>query len=285
MTSYSMQTDPGLQYDDNEDCVGFDAATNLWLVADGMGGHAAGEVASQIAKDTFIERISAGVSHTEAVLSAHTAIAQSAEAQQAQQGMGSTLVAMQIDARHAGLVWVGDSRGYLWRDGRLSVITHDHSYVQMLIDQGHLTDETARDHPKRNMVTQVLGLGEPEPETRHLPLKTGDWLVLCSDGLNDELTDTEIAEVLVQVDGDVQQVAPRLIEQALANGGRDNVSVVAVEYDGPNAEVAEPSAQAKAQGAPATANTWGELLRSPLTWGIVAAVLVFIIFVMVTKGG
>ena len=135
------------------------------------------------------------------------------------------------------------------------------------------------------MVTQVLGLGEPEPETRLLPLRTGDWLVLCSDGLNDELTDAEIAEVLVQADGDVQQVAPRLIERALEHGGRDNVSVVAVEYDGPNAEVSERPEPLMEQGAPGAASGWGELLRSPLSWGIVAAVLVFIIFVMVTKGG
>lgn len=215
MTRYSLQTDPGAKYDENEDTVGCDESLNLWLVADGMGGHAAGEVASRIAKDTFIEQMQSGVDAVQSTLNAHTAIASSAEAQQAQHGMGSTLVAMQIADQHAHVVWVGDSRCYLWRDGALSVATHDHSYVQLLIDQGHITEEAARDHPKRNMVTQVLGLGEPEPETRSVPLQTGDWLVLCSDGLNDELTDAEIASELMAADGDVEKAADLLIQRAL----------------------------------------------------------------------
>ncbi len=282
MTSYSMQTDPGAVYDDNEDCVGFDADNNLWLVADGMGGHAAGEVASRIVRDTFIEQIRAGEEHVDAALAAHAAIVQTSEAQQAQSGMGSTLVAMQISESHAGFVWVGDSRAYLWRDGMLSVVSHDHSFVQLLIEQGELTEETARNHAKRNMVTQVLGLGEPEPETRRLPLQTGDWLVLCSDGLNDELTDAEIEEVLVDVDGDVEKVAGRLIESAIARGGRDNVSVVAVQYDGLTASV---DAQPAATDTMPVESDLRRMLRSPMVRGMLAALLVFVVFVILTKGG
>ncbi len=291
MTRYSIQTDPGTKYDENEDTVGCDETLNIWLVADGMGGHAAGEVASRIAKDAFIEQMQHGVDAVQSTLDAHAAIASSAEAQQAQHGMGSTLVAMQIADQHAHLVWVGDSRCYLWRNGVLSVATHDHSYVQLLIDQGHLTEETARDHPKRNMVTQVLGLGEPQPDTHALPLQSGDWLVLCSDGLNDELTDAEITEELVAADGDVEQVAELLIQRALAHGGRDNVSVVAVEYDGPSARVAEPqptvagdsSAEVAAGGSPPDGMlAW---IRSPLFMGIAAALVVFLVFVFFAKGG
>jgi len=284
MTRYSLQTDPGAKYDENEDTVGCDESLNLWLVADGMGGHAAGEVASRIAKDTFIEQMQSGVDAVQSTLNAHTAIASSAEAHQAQHGMGSTLVAMQIADQHAHVVWVGDSRCYLWRDGALSVATHDHSYVQLLIDQGHITDEAARDHPKRNMVTQVLGLGEPEPETRSVPLQTGDWLVLCSDGLNDELTDAEIASELMAADGDVEKAAGLLIQRALHHGGRDNVSVVAVEYDGPSAPGDAP-AQSDEGEAVEPVGQIGRWLRSPLFMGIVAAIVVFIVFVFLTKGG
>ncbi len=287
MSSYSIQTDTGNQYAENEDTVGADEALSVWVVADGMGGHAAGEVASRIAKDTFIEEMRKGVDPVQSTLNAHAAIAASAEAQEAQQGMGSTMVALKIDDAHADLVWVGDSRCYLWRQGELSVATHDHSYVQMLIDQGHLTDETARDHPKRNMVTQVLGLGEPEPDTARVPLQTGDWLVLCSDGLNDELTDAEIAEELVSTDGDINQAAGRLIARALAHGGRDNVSVVAVAYSGPSAVVAaEPVITATLDTDHGTEmSTFAQLVRSPMLIGIVAAILVFLVFVFLTKGG
>lgn len=280
MSSFSIQTDPGTKYDHNEDTVDHDDALSLWLVADGMGGHAAGEVASQIARNIFLEKVRNSESHEAAAIAAHQQIVLAAEAQQAQQGMGSTLVAMQIVDSHAGLVWVGDSRAYLWRDNDLSVVTHDHSYVQMLIDQGHLNEESARDHPKRNMVTQVLGLGNPEPETRSLPLQTGDWLVLCSDGLNDELTDGEIAQIL-RTAGCVEDVAGALIAQALENGGRDNVSVVAVQYDGPSAAVVgEQQSASESSAMPAI----GDFLRSPLALGMGGAILVFIIFWIVTRG-
>ena len=286
MSSFSIQTDTGNQYAENEDTVGADEALCVWVVADGMGGHAAGEVASRIAKDTFIEEIRKGVDPVQSTLNAHAAIAASAEAQEAQQGMGSTLVALKIEDAYAELVWVGDSRCYLWRQGNLSVATHDHSYVQMLIDQGHLTDETARDHPKRNMVTQVLGLGEPEPDSCRVPLQTGDWLVLCSDGLNDELTDAEIAEELEKTEGDIDRAAGRLIDRALAHGGRDNVSVVAVAYEGPSAVVdVEAEAHAASHDASTELSTFAQLLRSPMLIGIVAAILVFLVFVFLTKGG
>ena len=301
MSSYSMQTDPGARYDVNEDTVGCDEACDVWVVADGMGGHAAGEVASEIAKDTFLAQTRDGVDSVTSVLHAHGAIAASAEAQEAQQGMGSTLVAMRIVERQAHLVWVGDSRCYLWREGTISVVTHDHSYVQLLIDQGHLTDETARDHPKRNMVTQVLGLGDPAPETSVVGLQNGDWLVLCSDGLNDELTDAEIAQELVAAGGEVEKAADLLIQRALQHGGRDNVSVVAVEYSGETFDgpltVAfskdEPAADdSSVEGSSSetpvaddSSPAWLAWLKSPLILGMIAAVIVFIVFVFLTRGG
>ena len=160
------------------------------------------------------------------------------------------------------------------------MITHDHSFVQLMIDKGHLTDETARDHPKRNMVTQVLGLGTPEPDTNSVPLQAGDWLILCSDGLNGELTDAEYAE-LDAAEGDVKKVAGYLIRQALARGGRDNVSVVAVEYDELSAMIAEcdePAEQQMSESAGIIRQV-AQWLCSPAFIGIVAAITVFFVFV------
>lgn len=286
MSKYSIATDAGSEYDENEDTVGCDEALGIWLIADGMGGHAAGEVASRIAKNTFIEHMQAGVDAVQSTLKAHEAIASSAEAQKAEHGMGSTLVALKIAERHAHMVWVGDSRCYLWRQRVLRVITHDHSFVQLMIDKGHLTDETARDHPKRNMVTQVLGLGTPEPDTNSVPLQAGDWLILCSDGLNGELTDAEIAAELDAAEGDVKKVAGYLIRQALARGGRDNVSVVAVEYDGPSAMIAEcdePAEQQMSESAGIIRQV-AQWLCSPAFIGIVAAITVFFVFVSLSEG-
>jgi protein phosphatase len=130
------------------------------------------------------------------------------------------------------------------------------------------------------MVTQVLGLGTPEPETRSLPLQTGDWLVLCSDGLNDELTDGEIAQILRTASG-VEDVAGALVAQALENGGRDNVSVVAVQYDGPSAAIVREQQSASESSA---MSGIGDFLRSPLALGMGGAILVFIIFWIVTRG-
>jgi PPM family protein phosphatase len=122
----------------------------------------------------------------------------------------------------------------LWRDGALSGLTRDHSYLEVLRVQENLTEEQLRGHPNRNLVTQTLGIGTPEPSVSKLPLRRRDWLILCSDGLNDELEDKEIAEIL-RAHTSPEKATEALIDAALAKGGRDNVSAVVVEYDGPNA--------------------------------------------------
>ena len=131
------------------------------------------------------------------------------------------------------IVWVGDSRAYLWRKSELKLLTRDHSFLEALREQGLLTEEELRGHPNRNLVTQTLGLGDPTPSTLDVSLEAGDWLVLCSDGLNDELEDHDIAGVLVGKDSP-EAGADALIAAALASGGRDNVSVVIVEAQGPD---------------------------------------------------
>lgn len=222
-------THPGRVHEQNEDSIGWDLAEGVVFVADGMGGHAAGEVASSIAKQTILERSAAPL--TDAVLDAHRAIVRTASENPAQQGMGSTVVALRLKEDKGELVWVGDSRGYLWRHGALRPLTRDHSFLELLLASKRITEAEARDHPKRNLVTQTLGIGEPAPEREQVSLLPGDWVMLCSDGLNDELTDAEMASILKRAPS-AEAAVKELIEAAVEHGGRDNISVVIVEPDG-----------------------------------------------------
>lgn len=221
---------PGRARSNNEDVVGWDEGRGLWLVADGMGGHASGEVASGIVRDTLLaetpqEDLRALISD------AHRAILETARRDDALDGMGSTVVAVRITGAVGQFVWVGDSRAYLLRGQDLKRVTRDHSFIELLRERDQLTEEQLRNHPNRNVVTQTLGLGEPSPSVVEVSLKPGDVILLCSDGLNDELTDAEIAEVLRQ-SGSPELAASSLVDSALDRGGRDNVSVVVLEYRG-----------------------------------------------------
>jgi hypothetical protein len=146
-------------------------------------------------------------------------------------GMGSTVVAAQLSGSSCTIAWVGDSRAYLWRRDRLQAVSRDHSLVEGLREQQGLSDTEVREHPNRHMVTQTLGLGNPVPSRKDVRLRAGDWILLCSDGLNDELTDTAIAEVL-RANPTLEGAGDALIAAALEHGGNDNVSVVLVAYDG-----------------------------------------------------
>ncbi|HEY4366064.1 MAG TPA: protein phosphatase 2C domain-containing protein [Steroidobacteraceae bacterium] len=225
----AIRTHPGRRGGQNEDSTGSNETLGLWFVADGMGGHASGDVASRIVKESLLAH--ASVPLEKAVREAHRAVASASAA--ANSNMGSTVVAAHIGRRQAQIVWVGDSRGYLWRGNTLRQVTRDHSFLELLREQEHLSDTQLRGHPNKNLVTQTLGIGAPEPSVVDLPLRRGDWLLLCSDGLNDELEDQEIAAVL-SAHPSPETAADQLIMAALAKGGKDNVSVVLVEYDGPN---------------------------------------------------
>nr|WP_298719343.1 protein phosphatase 2C domain-containing protein [uncultured Steroidobacter sp.] len=230
---FSGRTHPGRRGGPNEDVIGWDEASNFWFVADGMGGHASGDVASRVVKETLLGEALA-LPLVEAIRKAHETVVAMAKTNSAYDNMGSTVVATRIVERQAEIAWVGDSRAYLWRHGSLSALTRDHSYLEVLRVQENLSEEQLRGHPNRNLVTRTLGIGTPEPSVAKLPLQRRDWLILCSDGLNDELEDREIAEVL-RTHPQLDQAAEALIEAALAKGGRDNVSAVVVEYDGPSA--------------------------------------------------
>jgi len=229
---FAARTHPGRRGGQNEDSIGWDEANGLWFVADGMGGHASGDVASRIVKETMLGP-GLNLPLRAAVRRAHDEVAQAAADNTAHSNMGSTVVAARIADRHAEVAWVGDSRAYLWRGQTLRQLTRDHSYLEVLREQENLSETQLRGHPNKNLVTQTLGIGTPEPSLINEPLRKGDWLLLCSDGLNDELEDGEIAQIL-RTNAAPDAAADALIAAALARGGRDNVSAVVVEYDGPN---------------------------------------------------
>ena len=235
---WGAATDPGRVRAENEDT--FVAEPMVFAVADGMGGHQAGEVASALAASIMRERLGKGATSetaaAAAVGEANAAIFGAARANSAQTGMGTTLTALAIlhpekpdDDERLVLVNVGDSRTYRFRFGRLQRVTVDHSYVQELVATGHISDEEARTHPRRNIVTRALGI---EPTVRadvwSLPVIRGDRFVLCSDGLVDEVPDHEIADLVGAV-SDPQTLAQQLVDMANRHGGRDNITVVVVD--------------------------------------------------------
>jgi protein phosphatase len=229
MLKFVSKTHPGRRAGENEDALGFDEQRHLAFVADGMGGHAAGGVASSIVKETLLKGDAAkGLS--DLVQDAHAAVLAAADANPDYQGMGSTLVCARITERRCNISWVGDSRGYLWRHRTLRRLTRDHSVAQILSEEQGLSATEIRSHPGGHVVTQTLGLGTPEPSVNETPLRRGDWILLCSDGLTDELPDAAIEDVLSR-SSSVEQAADRLVEGALNHGGNDNVSVVLVAYD------------------------------------------------------
>jgi len=234
--AWGAATHTGRVRTENEDS--FVAAAMVFGVADGMGGHQAGEVASAIAASTMRDRLGNGAASVDvavaAVVEANAAIFQGAHSNAGQRGMGTTLTAMVVltDSavqRRLALINVGDSRTYVLRGGQLRRATVDHSYVQELVSTGHITEHEARSHPRRNIVTRALGI-EPtvRVDTWVLPFVAGDRYVLCSDGLVDEVDDTDIATILLSTP-DPEAAADALVAAANANGGRDNVTVVVVD--------------------------------------------------------
>lgn len=230
MLNHVALTHPGNVRELNEDCVACDPVRGLWLVADGMGGHASGDVASQLVASTMLEAFALESTMDVAIERAHAAIAQEAVNNQQAEGMGSTLVAACIQDNQADIAWVGDSRAYLWRNNRLEQLSKDHSLVQELIDSGELSPEAALYHPQSNVITQVLGVGEPQPDHKRVSLQPKDWLVLCSDGLWGEISDAALAKTLKK-HRTIQNAAQSLIDQVRDGPGKDNIAIVIVEIE------------------------------------------------------
>ncbi len=262
MAQFASHSHPGRVHDDNEDAVGSDPIRALWLVADGMGGHASGEVASAIVRDTILS--AAGMSLRDAIIAAHRAVVAAANADEGRyRGMGSTVVALEVHDGRGEVVWVGDSRAYLWRRQNIRRLSRDHSYVELLRESDGITEAEIRAHPHKNLVTQTLGHGDPVPSSIVVGVRKGDWLILCSDGLSDELSDDELADLL-RNSGAPDDAVLRLVDAALAKGGRDNVSVVIVAI-----QESDVSALWRRLGRRARAQIW-----FPALLGVAAALAV-----------
>lgn len=226
--SVAHGSDVGHRREHNEDAVRVDERAGLLVVADGMGGHAAGEVASRMTVDIVEEAVGEGRSLAEALYGAHGTVLRAAVDGRGAPGMGTTCVACRLREGALETAWVGDSRAYLFRDGGLRPLTRDHSYVQTLVDAGVLDAATAAHYPERHVLARCIGgggLARDEVDADTVEVGSGDRVLLCSDGLTGELDDDTIAALLARCAEDHAAV-DALVEAALAAGGHDNVSVV-----------------------------------------------------------
>jgi protein phosphatase len=286
---WGATTDVGMVRQQNED--DFCAEENLFVVADGMGGHNAGEVASALAISTVRSGARGGIftadQFRELVQQANTAIYTASLDDSTQSGMGTTLTAMAVVPGEEPAVLVanvGDSRTYLFRHGVLSRVSVDHSYVQELVNEGIITPEEARVHPRRNIVTRAMGIDRNvQVDVFYQLVRTGDRVLLCSDGLVDEVPDFDIAQVLID-HSNPQEAAEALVMVANANGGRDNTTVIVVDIvDDISEPVPMPVADITTTVTPITADATSSLpapvVRKMLRVPVIAfwSALVFIV--------
>ena len=230
----------------NQDAFVTMDSLSLWAVADGMGGHAGGEVAAQTGIATIKTRAeltaedlrqgnSAPSEFLEDLIThAHRAILGKAKKEPALKGMGTTVVMLLMQTQPtvtAHIAHLGDSRAYLFRSGILRPLTRDHTLIEKYLDRGILTPKTARTHPERHILTQALGVSAPlKPSISSHPIRQDDLLFLCSDGLTKMLEDDDIATVCSRAHGDPIQTCNNLINESLKRGGADNVTVVVISH-------------------------------------------------------
>ena len=242
-------TDVGRKRRHNEDAYLLDAERGLFVVADGMGGHAAGEVASRITVESIQEYIAAteeehesswpfgfnsrvsveGNRLTTAVEKANEKVMRAVQNRPELKGMGTTVVAALFDADRATLVHVGDSRAYLFRDGELRRLTDDHSWVQEQVNAGILSEDEAKSHPLKNVVTRALGgAAHVSVDLIEVPVRPGDRFLLCSDGLTGMVPDEDLFTHF-RSDGVIEKTVRQLIDTANDRGGVDNITAIIVE--------------------------------------------------------
>ena len=226
-------TDPGAVRSNNEDAVLERAGSGIWAVADGMGGHSRGEVASAMVVDA-LQALPAPDPLADVVDQMEDALAEADARIRELTGesgatMGATVAALVGRGEWAVCLWAGDSRIYRLRDDTLFLLTEDHAYVQDLVRAGLLSEEEARHHPQANVITRAVGAG-PELllDAELADARAGDRFLLCSDGL---VRDTDTTTLAATLAGDFEGVARRLVAQALAGGAQDNVTAVVVEVD------------------------------------------------------
>lgn len=246
---HSGLTDTGRVRAGNEDAWAADPAQGLYIVADGMGGHNAGEIAAQLVVDSLPKLVRRRVGGDGASPRKTQAVARRLRSAVARlnrdvyehsmsdpglRGMGATVVLALVRGGEAVVVHMGDSRAYLQRDGKLKLLTRDHSVVQELIDTGEITEAEAATHPERNRITASIGMpGDAAPDSRRVPLRKGDKLLLCSDGLANMVADPEIGQILGRRQC-TEMVCQDLVDAANAAGGHDNITAVVVEVREPD---------------------------------------------------
>ncbi|MCP4768515.1 MAG: Stp1/IreP family PP2C-type Ser/Thr phosphatase [Gammaproteobacteria bacterium] len=244
-------TDTGIVRRKNEDSIGFDSSLGLVVLADGMGGHRGGEIASSMTVDTVIDKLqqslpdiiageideASGFSREsiciqDAVVEANQLVFQAAEANPDHKGMGTTIVVLQFYNNSFSLAHIGDSRCYRVRSNKFEQITKDHSLLQELIDRGFYTPEEARKSMNRNLVTRALGI-DPivMPDIQEDIVLKNDIYLLCSDGLTDLVEDEDIYLTIKQFSANLEEAAKQLITKANQNGGKDNISVMLCRID------------------------------------------------------
>ncbi|MEM9176124.1 MAG: Stp1/IreP family PP2C-type Ser/Thr phosphatase [Myxococcota bacterium] len=235
----AASTHVGMRRQANEDRYAIVPELGLYLVADGMGGHKAGQVASHLAAEGAIRAIEAlqgaSVSLAErlrhAVACANREIFTAAQAKQELSGMGTTFVGMLFGGERLALAHVGDSRAYLLRQGRLRGLTDDHSIVGELLRRHEISEEDAAQHPHRHVLTRALGVRpRTEPDLAEMTPQEGDVFILCSDGLTGHVDDEEIAERVAN-EADLEAAAQGLVDAANRAGGQDNITVLLVRYE------------------------------------------------------
>jgi len=250
--SYQAITDTGRKRKGNEDNLFVNAEQRLFVVADGMGGHAAGEVASKIAVDSINEFVCLTGGDQEitwpfglddsisydgnrlktSIRYANRKVLDATKEKTEYEGMATTVAAVLVDGDTANLAHVGDSRVYLVRDGSLTLLTSDHSWVNEQIQSGIISAEQARSHPLRNVVTRALG-GKPDlaVDIQVQKMESGDILLLCSDGLTTMIPDEDIVEIIDGAGGDIEEAGKGLVSEANARGGEDNITVLLLKFE------------------------------------------------------
>ncbi len=234
-------SDPGRRRPSNEESFLADQERGLFVVAAGMGGHAAGEVASKLAVE-IVERNLRQASRAEedtsalihrAIKEANQAIVEQTQARPDLQGMGTTLVMALVENATAWIGHVGDSRAYRIRGESIQLLTRDHSWVSEQVQLGHLSAEEADHHPWRHVITRALGSREEvEAEVWAEPLRSGDIILLCSDGLNSMAEEQQILDAVCAARDDLDEACHRLVDLANAGGGEDNITVVLLAAGG-----------------------------------------------------
>jgi protein phosphatase len=298
-----LRTDTGRVRGHNEDFVSYweppDGEAEkengwLYIVADGVGGADAGEVASEMTTqhtiDHYLEHVDEenwGQRLLNAMQAANSDLRQYVLERNDNSRMATTMVAAVLQENHAYIANVGDSRGYLWRNGRIEQITKDQSLVAKLVEEGAITEEEASYHPRRNVILYSLGSERsPKIDLFEQTLEKGDILFLCSDGLTRHVTDAEIALTLSEVEP--EQATDTLIGKANERGGEDNISVAVIRYDGETAVSQPKSVPAKTKPLIVTDNAPANVavLDRSLLWmytvalGLVQSALIFLVWLL-----